>query len=90
MGPPIVVTDDGVSFLHLRKKISMQSSVKSDLGSGTTTVLKQSVSPTSTCKTYEKSKSSKTLEDRSEVKDLGLKSLHSLLQLSPTSATFSA
>lgn len=51
VGPPVVVTNDGVSFLHMRKKISMQSSVKSDLGSGTTIVLKQSMSPTSPCKT---------------------------------------
>lgn len=40
VGPPVVVTNDGVPFLHMRKKISMQSSVKSDLGSGTTIVLK--------------------------------------------------
>lgn len=39
MRPPIFITNDGVSFLHPRKKMSMQSSVKRDLG--TTVVLKQ-------------------------------------------------
>lgn len=41
MGPSIVVTNDGVSFLYPRKKTSMQSSVKMDLASGTTIALKQ-------------------------------------------------
>lgn len=41
MGPPIVVTNDGVSLLYPRKKTSIQSSVKRDLASGTAVVLKQ-------------------------------------------------
>lgn len=41
MGPPIVVTNDGVSLLYPRKQTSMQSSIKRDLASGTIIVLKQ-------------------------------------------------
>lgn len=31
VGPPIVVTNDGVSLLHMRKKIGMQFSLQTDL-----------------------------------------------------------
>lgn len=41
VGPPIVVTNDGVSLLHMRKKIGMQFSVQTDLWSKTKTVLMQ-------------------------------------------------
>lgn len=62
MGPPIVVTNDGVSFTYLGKKMNMWSSVKSHLGSGTTIALKQSSYPTSPYKTQKKIKELKNVD----------------------------
>lgn len=86
MGPPVVVTNDGVSFLYPRKKTNMQSSVKGDLASGTTIVLKQAYN--SKLDTKENNEL-KNLERLLRGLRFGFEIPSSLLPMSPTSTVFS-